>query len=401
MTDLLGAEAAEILRPPEETLPQYNIGLYLVSIHQTSYLIAKTLALAGCRVWACAEPSLAEVTSSAENPAWPQRLYFSWLYSEEGVSVMPSASGVPPLDAFLYEIGHLKPRFPDRLEDWMRAARRRVAWNTTDEERGRLANLRSELGTAYRYRRFISRARSVVVGSGAVYGRVASMFRTSERQGHFVHPMFLRDPLLRRDMFGREWLPGTARPIRLAFAGNPQPAGRTRILEPIARLLSRQPGIRISKDYREFSAETCLLHNRLAQKPLAVLWLAAAPAAGGRSKADSESIPLSDWPRILQMCDFSLCPPGYEKKTHRVVESLLHGAIPILDCPEEYDIGLRDGENCIAVAGDDWTSAVKRSFDLNFERIRSMRERVRSIAVGPLQVAGTAHKWLCKLGVTR
>jgi hypothetical protein len=77
--------------------------------------------------------------------------------------------------------------------------------------------------------------------------------------------------------------------------------------------------------------------------------------------------------------DFCLCPTGWSRWTHRVVESLCRGTIPILQDPHLYGLGLRDSVNCILVKDDDWNSSVKTALSLPVQDIQEMRKNVRNL----------------------
>ena len=75
--------------------------------------------------------------------------------------------------------------------------------------------------------------------------------------------------------------------------------------------------------------------------------------------------------RILTDLDFCISPPGHDPYTHRTVEAIVRGSVPILAEPRAYDLGLRDGENCIVVSNGDWLEATRRALSMpQFEVVR-------------------------------
>jgi hypothetical protein len=78
----------------------------------------------------------------------------------------------------------------------------------------------------------------------------------------------------------------------------------------------------------------------------------------------------------LGQMDFCLCPTGWSRWTHRVVESLCRGAIPILQDAHLYGLGLQDSVNCIMVRGNDWYGSVKAALSLPIEDLHNLRRNV-------------------------
>jgi hypothetical protein len=93
--------------------------------------------------------------------------------------------------------------------------------------------------------------------------------------------------------------------------------------------------------------------------------------------------------------DFCLCPAGYSDWTHRVVECLCRGAIPILPDPHLYGLALRDLANCISVKGDDWYGAVKHALSLSLQELQEMRSNVLNLR-DTLLVPSAASRRFCE-----
>ena len=74
--------------------------------------------------------------------------------------------------------------------------------------------------------------------------------------------------------------------------------------------------------------------------------------------------------------DFCLCPTGWSRWTHRVVESLCRGAIPILQDAHLYGLDLQDSVNCIMVKNGDWYSSVKAALNLPIADLQNMRRNI-------------------------
>ncbi|WP_245802446.1 hypothetical protein [Desulfacinum hydrothermale] len=97
--------------------------------------------------------------------------------------------------------------------------------------------------------------------------------------------------------------------------------------------------------------------------------------------SSGSGVSAADYVRILSQSDFVLCPPGYSLVTHRPIEALLRGAVPILNEKEVdlYGLEMRHGVHCIAVKDDRWEEAVLHALDLPREKVRSMRRRIHAL----------------------
>jgi len=351
-----------------------RIGLYLVSIERQSYLLAKTLALGGDQVFVHSELPLPTVLAGTESPGVPERRYFSWLYSDDDFRMLPSEeTELPAVDLLIYEMGHLRPAQPERLSAWISKARRVAAFHTHGHDAGFYHNHRADAARLVKYGRFLPRTRRFLLRGGKTNYRLPLMWAPGAPMGYFVNPDFLRDAELRRAMFSREWPTETERPARLLFSGNPEPPVRREIVQTLTGFLSRQsnwPMLRSSKAWEQFC-------EARRQDEQALLWMVRGEPDDPHWEARSDSIPPQRWPAVLQSADFSICPPGYEPKTHRVIESLLRGSIPILDCPDEYDLDLQHEVNCLVVPKKNWVEVVSQALSLPSDRVAAMREAVR------------------------
>ena len=83
---------------------------------------------------------------------------------------------------------------------------------------------------------------------------------------------------------------------------------------------------------------------------------------------------------------FTLCPPGYSLITHRLVESLLRGSIPILNENELdiYNLGLEDGVNCISASPENWQETIKRCFNMSEDEIVAIRKNIQKLVTEQL-----------------
>ncbi len=350
-----------------------RIGLHLISIERQSYLLAKMFALAGNQVLVHSEVPLPAVLGSDAPPGFSERRYFSWLYSDEDVQMLkPDGGDLPAVDLLIYEMGHPWPAQPERLSAWIDRASHVAAFHTHGFDEDFYHNHRADLARMVKYGRFLPRTRHFLLRGGRTSLRLPLIFARGALMGYFINPDFLRDPELRQSMFDVDWFPGEKRPIRIIFAGNPEPPGRRKIVEELTKWLSQQSTWPMIRSLDEW--EQCLESSGSGK--LANLWMVRGDPNDRNWEARGDSIPPKRWANVLKSTDFSICPPGYEAKTHRVIESLLCGSIPILDCPEEYDIGLKHEFNCLVVTKNDWIGVVSKALNYSPERIAAMREGV-------------------------
>ena len=365
-----------------------TIGLYFVSGARKSYNLAKTLSLSGCRVFVRMEPSLAELLDP-KHKIYVDTQYCAWIYQDPGIEIIPHVSAAPPVDAMLYELCRDAPRYPDELRAWVRQAPKVAAWNSSWHEGSLRGNLRSELDIVKNFLEFLPRTRSVVMHNGRTHLRPTAMFsRHAYIQGAFVHPRFLYDDPYRVQMFETPWRPETQRGARLIFAGDAISPRRRPLLERTRPFVEQWPDIEIILNYRD---DLDTIAAPKSDKKL-VLWLATYDDG-------LNQVPIIKWPAVLRNCDFCFCPPGYEQKSHRVFECLLQGSIPILHCPYDYDIGMRDGVDCIIVKNGDWKTGIKRAMECSPDEIVRLRRGVAVLAERHLRHRGSAQRWLNFMGV--
>jgi hypothetical protein len=87
-----------------------------------------------------------------------------------------------------------------------------------------------------------------------------------------------------------------------------------------------------------------------------------------------------DYMQALSEIDFCISPPGWLSWTHRTIEALVSGSIPIVEDPQHYQfLELRDGENCIVAKSNEWGVAVRRALSMSEEDIRRIRRKVAGI----------------------
>jgi hypothetical protein len=98
---------------------------------------------------------------------------------------------------------------------------------------------------------------------------------------------------------------------------------------------------------------------------------------GGWESTGPRGIEPMEYMEVLSDMDFCISPPGWGRSfTHRTIEALARGSIPIIEDPELYGLELRDNDNCIIARPDDWGVAVRRALEMSEAEVRRMRRRV-------------------------
>jgi hypothetical protein len=192
-------------------------------------------------------------------------------------------------------------------------------------------------------------------------------------------------------MFAGDWSVEKRRPFQLLFSGNPEPQGRRTIIAAVEEMLLASPTVHLVRDFK--AVDNALNHQQN------VLWMVRADPNDPQWAIRNDVIPPTEWPALLGSADFSLCPPGYEQKTHRVIESLLWGSIPILDCPVEYDLGLEDGVNCLVVKRGKWVKQVERALKMKWNDVQIMRQSIETLRAKYLSQGRFGRHWMRKCGL--
>jgi hypothetical protein len=120
------------------------------------------------------------------------------------------------------------------------------------------------------------------------------------------------------------------------------------------------------------------------------------------SDAQPAALSPEDFLRALTDSDFTLAPPGYSLVTHRPVEALLRGSIPVLNRDELdlYDLGLADGVNCIAVPPGGWPDAMERIIGMDASAIVGMRRNIQAMVPDRVAYPALARDMAHRLGLT-
>lgn len=178
----------------------------------------------------------------------------------------------------------------------------------------------------------------------------------------YIHPQLLTGELLRQ-VFS-DFSMTKDRQYSIGFIGNRNPPERERVLAECRRAID--------------------------QTDARALWIEYGDDEHHKAFSPQEYI------EALGRMAFCLCPAGWGGNwTHRVVESLCRGAIPILPDPHLYGLGLQDSETCLTVRGDDWNAVISRALRLPDSKIRAMRTNVLALRDDILAPSAASRRF-CK-----
>ena len=165
------------------------------------------------------------------------------------------------------------------------------------------------------------------------------LIKSRANMGFDAHSQFLHNDELFHMLHARDWDPAAQRPILVNFLGCRDPEVRARILDAVRPLFQ-------SVDQQPSSGGS--------GKPL--FW-------HEYTNASPVGLEPREFLRILSNSDFTLCPRGYSLVTHRPIEAMLRGSIPVLSSDELdlYGVELKDHENCVGVPGGQWTESLNSS----------------------------------------
>jgi hypothetical protein len=224
--------------------------------------------------------------------------------------------------------------------------------------------------------RWLGRIDRIVYKDGFYPFDLFALFKSRRVFGFYTHSMFMDNEDTFEYIQRLDWETEATRPNLINFIGSQDPAPRKRILDSIRELFN-QP------------AQTF----ELKSPPKNSVW-------HEYSDAKPAALGLVEFVDVLSNSDFTLCPPGYSLITHRVIEGLLRGSIPVLHANELdiYDIGLTNGINCIAVSPGAWPAAIERCFRMDENTIRAMRRNARSLAEQRLLYPVSSRQMRQRLG---
>ena len=338
-----------------------------------TYTVAKALTCGGHEVFVWS------VDREYENRA-PSNLQ-QRLASASDVQVIPGDTSRLP-----EEIGHLVvqvfPRPWQCLQDFVLLAKRAVKITLItagDRSKSQRQALKQQWFEARHLGRYFGKVDRVIYKDGFYPHDLYRVFKDRSVLGFDVHSQFLHSQDAFRAIHARDWSPEEPRPILVSFLGSQDPDSRKEILDSVRDLFLRR--------------HPC---GAVASTEKQMFW---------HEYSDADQAPLgpSEFLDVLAGSDFSLCPPGYSLVTHRPIEALLRGSIPVLpaDHFDLYAVGLEDGVNCIGVQAQNWREAIQRVATMPENVIVELRKNIFSMFAERLCYEAVANAIRSRLGVAQ
>ena len=224
----------------------------------------------------------------------------------------------------------------------------------------------------------------VFLGDGFYELDFYSAIAQKELVGIDVHSNFLENQELYEKLFAFQWQPQDKRKYQFNFIGNRSPNWRTQIINQIRGELEKQ----------QFSLTT---DPEFADNSSNMLWI-----EYGDEPGEKRGVSPQEYIQCLLDSDFTLCPPGYSRLTHRVVEALVLGSIPVLHEEELaiYDLALKDEYNCLAVKNQDWLASIEKIITMKQDQIEEMRKNIIAMKESYLTDTAFCKRLKTKIGVS-
>jgi hypothetical protein len=345
-----------------------NISLLALWSDSLTYTVARALAFSGHRVqiW------IADVERDRQS---------DWSLSRRiaaipGVSVIADHAADPPegIDQLIVQGHPLLLGYRHVLDQLAARAHRITAISYGDRSKGHRQAIKIQWKELRWYGRWFGKVKRVVYKDGYYPADLFSLFKSRRVVGFDAHSKFLQDEALFQAIHAPDWECESLRSIRANFLGSRDPDIRSRILHSAEPFFTAPPPS--------------------GTVPKQMLWHAytdAQPAALGPQ----------EFLDALTESDFTLAPPGYSLVTHRPIEALLRGSIPVLNADELdlYDLGLVDGVNCIAVPQGGWAAAMERITGMDESEVVAMRRNVKAMLADRVAYPALSRDMSRRLGL--
>jgi hypothetical protein len=210
---------------------------------------------------------------------------------------------------------------------------------------------------------------------------VHGVFKRRRVVGFDIHSQFLHSDSDFSAIHARDWQPEASRPVLCSFLGSQDPDSRKHILDGVRHLFVPTSTDPTGADAPRSQHKSMYWHE----------YSDAVPAPLGPK----------EFLQVLSSSDFCLCPRGYSLVTHRPMEALLRGSIPVLaaDQLDLYGIELEDGVNCIAVPDGRWSETIESLKAIQEDVVVRMRRNIQAMLQDRLSYDAVARQIATRLGV--
>jgi len=351
----------------------YNIGIYAEKVECITYTIAYSISLGDYNIF---------VITGENNPKNQQhQIYLKKISELQNTRVINNCDRAINLDLMYIDFTQSISR------------KNVIKWSVNSKEVAAIYNFKYD---SYR-QNYIAQTKAIVkyfplslnyknIGMLNNFYKFdpVSLLTKRYRIGFDVHSNFLQNQELSNLMFAFEWNPTDRRKYKINFLGNTEPDVRNDILRSIKKYL----------DLPEIIVNT---QKYLPRSDTHLNWI----EYDSNTSVEKRGLPAQKYMNLLSDSDFTLCPPGYISMTHRVIEALIRGSIPILNKHELklYDINLQHEINCIAVENNNWVAAIKKIFTIKRSKIIEMRSNILEMKDNFLLPEVTAKRLRQKMGL--
>ncbi|MCE9589813.1 MAG: hypothetical protein K8S99_04750 [Planctomycetes bacterium] len=328
-----------------------TIGVYtqsLVHFHEAlTYLMSRT---PGWRCFVITQTDLSKSPRGSEHP-----MSFARIKKLGYADLIPLDYRAMPLDWLIIDQQNIRPtRTPD-LDRWCGTAGK-ICCMTDWHRYVSLRCVARDLVRGYPY--YLKACRMIFQTAQGTW----SPYVTVRRKIYFSpmpHPQFMLVPEGRERMYSPMPDPEDDRAYALGFVGSRLPPEREVVMRQAQAEIGRHPDLQIIDEPDAPVAP--------GKRP--VFWSEYGDNDVKRGVGKEAYVP------VLDRMEFCISPLGYGGLwTHRVVEAVMRGAIPITQDEKRYNIGLADMETCISADKGGWEDAVRRALAMpREERVRMRR----------------------------
>ncbi len=260
---------------------------------------------------------------------------------------------LPPVIERLIVQAHPRPLESTRDAPLLaKRARKITLISAGDRNRSRRSAMKLQWLEARRLWRQLGKVDRILYKDGFHSRDLLGMIKRRSNIGFDVHSQFLHNDELFRMMHGHDWDPAARRPILVNFLGCRDPDIRARILDTMRPFF--QSGKRD-------------LFRMVSDKP-------------------------TFWHEYTNA--------SYSLVTHRPIEALLRGSIPVLASTELdlYGVELKDHENCIGVPDGQWAESIRRLARIEERDLIRMRNNARAMFDDYLSYDAVARRLRSRVG---
>lgn len=312
--------------------------------------------------------------SKGPEHAWCLKRLFQCPFSN--VKIISPLSPSIDTDWLYISLTGKKPTFSYSLNRWIRKAEN-TGIITHSNYQGSWKRILKEVMYALPYNLLAS---STILQIGDQSRHPYSFIKNKCFYSPSVHPQYIVNESYAQLLFVVEKEYQAEREFKFTYLGNKNPPEREMVLKRVRNALNTVAEPTYLEDYP--------LQSQPTERSMNILWIEYGDQGSKRGLKPPEYI------KALNETDFCISPLGWGGNwTHRVIEALVCGAIPILEDADRYNIGLTDMETCISVKNGNWEEAIERATKLEPKEVIAMRSRIEALRENYLLPEIAAHRF--------